>query len=268
MKSLDLAPRWGAQDFRNLASIIEEESGIRLPETKNTLMETRLQKYMNELDCRTAKEFIQKVTVDREILQKCIEYITTHKTEWFREPLHFDWLKNELTNILARNNQIQIWSAACSTGEEVFSLALELASAQLASHQVKILGTDISTVVLEKAQNLIQQKKVPLEVRERHSQLLQDFSARQRLSDILSNSIKLRQFNLIKSSLPSEMRFDVIFLRNVLIYFDAPTVAEIISRLSQWLSPNGYLVLGLSESLDSKQDLFEYLGRSIYQRKA
>lgn len=253
-----------SKDLRVLADIIKQSTGINLTPDKNTLIETRLNRRLYDLGLQSLGDYIQLMQNEKVEMQNCIEMLTTHKTEWFREIVHFTWLK-EFLGQRDRNQKIKIWSAACSTGPEVYSLLFLLLKEGLAPNQFRILGTDISQAVLNQALNLPNSE----EFKRQFDLLLRGCSDKIQLHNsmqmALQSSIKFREFNLVSDHLAADLKFDVIFLRNVLIYFDRPTVHQVCKNLESHLNPGGFLVLGLTESLHNEIPELRVVGNSIYQ---
>lgn len=252
-------------DLRSLAEIVKEISGINLPEKKDTLLETRLSKRLAQLAISDLSEYIELIQCDDSEKQICIELLTTHKTEWFREKIHFQWLKSQLPTLRKENNTVNIWSAACSSGPEVYSILFLLLRESLTHSQFRILGTDISRSVLNTALSLPNSE----EFKTQYEMLSRNFRNKEcvekELAISLQKSIKFREFNLKDSSLSTQIKFDVIFLRNVLIYFDRPTIKMVCRNLSRYLKADGHLILGLTESLSSDLPEFKFVGNSIYR---
>lgn len=254
--------------LKKLADLVRVNSGINLQEEKFFLIETRLKRLVQELGFSSLTEYTQFAANNPEELQRCIEHLTTHKTEWFREIVHFQWLKKEIKNLTADSNILRIWSAACSAGPEVYSLLFLLIKEGLPAKSFRILGTDISRPILDAALSLPESP----EFNEQKTQLLQKSAnpenTEKELYLALENSVKFREFNLISGQLDGRLKFDVIFLRNVLIYFEKQTVRLVCKNLARYLKPGGYLVTGLSESLHGELPEFETVGSSIYKLKS
>lgn len=248
-----------------LSEIIRKEAGILLNEEKYYLLQTRLNKRLQEIGAKTLKDYLQIIQSNKKELQIFVESMTTHKTEWFREIIHFQWLKDFLEPKIQKGEQIHIWSAASSTGEEVYSLAFLLLKLGADPQRFKILGTDISQAVLNTAQSQPQSKEFKRQKELLKKRMPQFSDADQRIEFAVKNSITFRSFNLIKDPLPQGLTFDAIFLRNVLIYFEREDVKQVCLKLSRALKPGGHLVLGLSESLHNEVPELENMGNSIYR---
>lgn len=250
-----------------------ELTGNRLGQDKRVLIESRLRKRLNELKIQT-KDYIKLVKSDPEESSRFISALTTHKTDWFREPQHFAFL-NEQIDLGKQDggrDAWSIWSAASSTGEEGYSIAFSFLEKNI--HRFRVLGTDISQECLQKASLGIYDKEdvdhqVRLEVKKKYflsGTGAENSESYKVLPDIQSH-FKWRQFNLISDELPVCLKFDIIFLRNVLIYFDQPQIVHIVERLTQYLNVGGYFIVGLSETVPQcEQFNLMRFKNSIYQK--
>jgi two-component system chemotaxis response regulator CheB len=251
--------------LRRIAKIVHKVSGISLSAEKDFLIETRLRRRLDAFGFTNYRQYADLIEQDSRELQACVEHLTTHMTEWFREIVHYRWLKKELPHLVSPGKPFRFWSAACSSGQELYSMMFLLLREGLVHNQFRLLGTDISTPILEKAIALpssidfAEQKRLFL------NHTTNRLRAEQELELSLSQSVKFREFNLIESNFVVPMVFDVIFLRNVLIYFDRQQVMAVCKRLGQLLVPGGHLVLGLSETLSAEVEEFISIGNSIYQ---
>jgi len=227
------------------------------------MLESRLSKRLRLLNIASYKEYIQFVTsaegIENELIHM-IDVVTTNKTDFFREPHHFDFLKDVLLPEFSQEEKnrrpYSVWSAACSTGEEPYTLAMVLQdyAFQNQGFSYSILATDISTQVLQKAKAAIYNPDrvidIPLAVKQRY--LLKSKNSEKptvRIVSGLRDKVDYRHLNLMDSQLNVEGDLDIIFCRNVLIYFDRKTQLEVVDKLIQKLRPGGYLFIGHSESL-------------------
>ncbi|TCR67564.1 protein-glutamate O-methyltransferase [Bosea sp. BK604] len=250
--------------FKSIAEVIEGRVGIRLPLTKRTMVEGRLRKRVRALGLRDLNDYAAHL-FERDHLQDelihLIDCVTTNKTDFFREPSHFDFLRNvAVPSLLAAHRRspapLKIWSAACSTGPEVYTLAMVLQDLVAAGAPMRfsILGTDISTEALQEARTAIYPRAVvdpvPAGMKHRYVMFARD-PARDvaRIAPELRRTTQFARLNLMDEQYPFDRDVDVIFCRNVLIYFDKPTQQQVISRLISHLRPGGYLLLGHSESM-------------------
>lgn len=251
------------QSFARFAEYITSELGIKMPEAKQTLVQNRLLRRVRDLGMRSVEEYSQYFFAspnDKE-REQFINAITTNKTDFFREPEHFAFLKRVVLPAFKpgsdwHRTQLKVWSAACSSGEEPYSLAMVL-DEHAVSHvgfDYAILATDISTRVLQHAQNAIyteaQIEPVPASLRNRYLMRSRDRSAKlARVAPALRRRVSFHRLNLMDADYCVNPMFHVIFLRNVLIYFDRNTQESVINKLCRNLLPGGYLFVGHSESL-------------------
>ncbi len=251
------------QEFAQVQKLILEWAGISLGPNKRPLVIGRLSKRLRHYQVSSFADYLARPLREnpgeRQIM---IDLLTTNETYFFREPAHFDYLAHHIVPNLT-NRPLRIWSAACSTGAEPYTLAMVLSEA-LPDGDWSILATDINSSVLETAQSglydISAADKIPQRYRERYC--LKGVRSKAGLMMIdpkLKSRISFQQFNL-HTALDRLGSFDVIFLRNVMIYFNTDTKQRLIARMEQSLNPNGYLIVGHSESLHG-------LGRTLTMRK-
>lgn len=253
-------------DFVRFQRLIENESGIHLPLTKKPLLLGRLSRRLRELRLPGLPEYYEQVIADRDECTRMIDCISTNETHFFREPVHFDFLLSRVfpqwiaqASAGIRPREIRVWSAGCSSGEEPYSIAMILLDhfPRSAGWHIEILATDISTRALARARAGIW----PME-RARHipPQYLKAFMLRgvgeeegkMKAGPEISGVMRFEHGNILRQAARSFPRpFDIIFCRNVLIYFQPETKARVIGSLINHLAPDGYLFVGHSESLNS-----------------
>jgi len=256
----DLSP----ESFSRLASFITGELGIKMPESKLTMVQSRLLRRVRELGLNSVQEygdyfFASSSAAERE---QFINAITTNKTDFFREPAHFDYLTRTALPTLAprqdgfRPWHLKAWSAGCSSGEEPYTLAMVLSEygREHRGFEFSILGTDISTRVLEAAHSGIYREAliapVPPELRRRY--LLRSRDREEptvRIVPDLRRAVSFQRVNFMDEDYRIKEAFQVIFFRNVMIYFDRSTQERVLARICRNLAPGGYLFMGHSESL-------------------
>lgn len=250
--------------FKAIASVIETRVGIRLPPAKLTMVEGRLRKRVRALGLVDLNDYgahlFERGRLQDELVH-LIDCVTTNKTDFFREPAHFDFLRNVAVPTLIATQRrkpanLKIWSSACSTGPEVYTIAMVLQDMIAAGAPLRfsILGTDISTEALEEARSGIYPRNVlepvPPQTRQRYVMNAKDpRSDVCRIAPELRRMTHFQRLNLMDEQYPFDRDVDVIFCRNVLIYFDKPTQQAVIGRLTSHLRPGGYLLLGHSESM-------------------
>jgi chemotaxis protein methyltransferase CheR len=263
-----------AREFEQFRQLAYEKFGLDLRNGKETLVSARLGKKIRELSFRSYQEYYRHVLEDRtgEALTALIDALTTNHTSFFREPAHFEFLRRTILPGLRRRDRIAIWSAACSTGEEPYSIAFalleELGKAALA--RIRILATDISTRVLANAQRgaYPAERFAGIPAHQLSRYLLrgeQRFKDWYRVKPEVRAVVEFRRLNLMErfSNLGP---FPVIFCRNVMIYFDKPTQQDLVNRLEGCLEPGGYLLIGHAESLNGVDHPLRYVRPAIYRK--
>jgi len=268
--------RLTAGEFDRIAALAYEKFGLELKKGKEDLVSARLGKQIRAGSFRSFSDYYEHLLADRtgEALINMIDALTTNHTSFFREKAHFDFLTSELLPIWKTKSQIRIWSAACSSGEEPYTILMTLGEALGVSglERVEVLATDISTRVLEVAQRAVYMderfRDVPRSVLSRYLLRGEGKAAgHYRVKPNLVSRVKFRRMNLIER-FPSLPSFDVIFCRNVMIYFDRETQEALVNRLAACLEPGGYLFIGHAESLTGIGHGLEYIRPAIYRRKS
>jgi chemotaxis protein methyltransferase CheR len=249
--------------FKAIVDVIELRVGIKLPPVKQTMVEGRLRKRARALDLPGLNDYASYIFEGGHLEDEfahLIDCLTTNKTDFFREPAHFEFLRDvavpSLLKIHApRPAKLKIWSSACSNGAEAYTIAMvlqELSNSR--GFRFSILGTDISTDVLRDAKAAIYSRAfidpVPASMRQRYLMHAKDHGRDvARIVPELRALTRFERLNLMDSNCPVDQDVDVIFCRNVLIYFDKPTQKAVVERLGAHLRPGGYLILGHSESM-------------------
>jgi chemotaxis protein methyltransferase CheR len=251
-----------AENFRRIAGFMRDQSGIHLPESKATLVYSRLAKRLRALGLSSFEEYCRLLAspVGAEERMAMLAALTTNVTRFFREPHHFDHLRAHFTRCLSQaaraGARVRIWSSACSTGEEPYSIALTVLSVlpDAAQLDVRVLATDIDPVVVAKAARGVYRADaiapVPAALRERYFEKVADDASAVRVSEDARALVSFKELNLI-AEWPMRGKFDVIFCRNVVIYFEEATQNRIWSRFKGALSANGRLYVGHSERVDA-----------------
>jgi chemotaxis protein methyltransferase CheR len=266
------------EDFANFSNLIYKTCGIHLKERKRELLQVRLSRRLKEKGIKSFQEYYQLLISkdSRTELVHLINAIATNLTSFFREPVHFDYLTKEVfPKIFAgpkSSLRIRFWSAGCSSGEEPYSLAMTLLKHlnRPTGTDIKILGTDISTRVLKKAISGIyppdRVKTVSASDLNRFfKKFKQETGFYYRVKDSIRNLITFRQFNLM-DPFPFKEVFDIIFCRNVMIYFDRIHQQGLVHKFYHCLKPGGLLLIGHSESLTGIDQSFEYIKPTIYRK--
>jgi chemotaxis protein methyltransferase CheR len=265
-------------DFRKISELVYEHCGINLHAGKKELVRARLAKRLREGRFRTFGEYIQHVLDDRtgQEFSALVDSLSTNLTKFFRENQHFEYVRTQLLpGILASKqrsgaSRIRAWSAGCSSGEEPYSIAITLLEGIQGKGcwDVKVLATDVSTRILERAKKGIYDKDridpIPLPLRNRYlTRRREGTKEMYEVGPALRERIIFRYLNLMQDW-PIKGPLDFIFCRNVMIYFDKPTQERLVNRFYDLLGPGGVLFTGHSESLTGIEHAFKYVQPTIY----
>jgi chemotaxis protein methyltransferase CheR len=263
------------KEFEQFRSLVHKESGISLNESKRSLLVSRLSKRLRALGLDSFQAYYEYLTggVDADEFTQMLDSVSTNKTDFFREPKHFEFIRERILPQLQPVKRIRVWSSACSSGEEPYSIAMTLFDGVVAPIQwdCRILASDLSTRVLAKAASGVYEKEC---VRDLSPELLQRHFLKGRGASIgtvkvkphLSNMIVFRRINLMDDRYPIRTPLDIVFCRNVMIYFDRPTQQRLLAKFFHHLKPGGYLFVGHSESLQWVRHSFRYVEPTVYQK--
>ncbi len=262
--------------FKRFRALVYRECGINLTDHKRAMFSSRLQKRLSQLGLTSFQDYYDLVVgghSDAE-LTTMLDYISTNQTEFFREPHHFTFLRERVLPELAVDKTVRIWSTACSSGEEPYSIAMTLSDTidSPSTWNCRILASDISTRMLAKAATgQYSHEKInslSSDLVRRHF-LLGKGNRRElvKIKPHIANMAVFRRINLMDDRYPIKSLLDVIFCRNVMIYFDRETQAKVLARLSRYLKPGGYLFLGHSETMQGISDAFHYVAPTIYRKQ-
>ena len=244
-------------DFRTISAMVHGDAGISLPEVKATLVYSRLAKRLRVLGMSSFRDYCALVSgaegVDER--QKMLAALTTNVTRFFREPHHFDHLKEKilppLLEAARRGGKVRIWSAACSSGQEPFSIAMTILSLMpdAADRDIKVLATDIDPNMVAEGRGGTYDRQllegIPADYRKRWTT---NVNGGARMSDEVRSLVTFNELNLI-GDWPMKGRFDALFCRNVAIYFEDDTQARLWNRFAPLIPPNGALYIGHSERI-------------------
>ena len=268
-------------DFQRLCGFIHAQVGIKISDVKRTMLEGRLQKRMRVLGIATHRDycdFLFSVQGQRQELVHMIDAVTTNKTDFFREPAHFNYLTQRiLPEMLPKcaGSEFKVWSAGCSTGEEPYTLAMVLRefleTQPQAMRNWDILASDISTRVLEQAQRAVysEERIAPIAAHLRRKYLLRSRDSKASLVRIepgLRKMLRFRRINFMDEDFGLNESFQIIFCRNVIIYFDKPTQEQLMQKFCRHLVSGGYLFLGHSESLHGFSVPLIQVAPTVYRR--
>ena len=258
-------------EFIWIKDYLYKHAGIVLNDNKQAMVTGRLDKRLRHHGFSNYSEYFRllgKPGFEQETLM-AIDLLTTNETYFFREPKHFDFLKTHFFPLQTSGRPLRIWSAASSSGEEAYTLAM-LTAEYCKTSQWEIIGTDISTRILEKARSglypLSASEKIPLPLLKKYclkgNDEYEDFFL---INSSLRSRVKFLHANLIEK-LPELGSFDVIFLRNVMIYFDIETKHRLLKRIEPFLRPGGYFIISHSESLNGFETDLKMISPSIYRK--
>lgn len=266
------------KDFLRFRELIYDETGIALSERKKRLLVARLTKRLRALGLQSFGEYYDYLInnpAGKDEFEHFINRITTNKTDFFRERHHFDFLHDELLPDIIREGErsgqrrLRIWSAGCSTGEEPYSIAMTVADtfARARGWDIRILATDLDTNVLETASAGIypSQTVAPIN-RDYLSRYFVRNGTGYEVCPEIKHQVVFRKLNLMQPAFPMKRPFDLIFCRNVIIYFDMETKTRLMNKFHEQLKPGGYMFIGHSESLMNMKTSFSYVKNTIYRK--
>ena len=266
-------------EFHSIRDLVYKRFGITLSDQKKTLVVGRLQKKLKEHGLNTFKEYYDMLVADKsgDLLTELANQITTNHTFFFREPDHFDFFKSDILPWMvsahkARNdNDLRIWCAAASSGEEPYTLIITLLDyfgADYKNWNCGLLATDVSEKALEAAIGGIY---VPTRLQGVSPTILNKYFRKvpegHAVTDQLKREVTYRNFNLMNKTLPFKKKFDCIWCRNVMIYFDAPTKHDLVNRMYDVTVNGGYLLIGHSETLDRTKTKWKYVKPAVYRKE-
>ena len=262
-------------DFEFICQILRERSGLVLTNDKAYLLESRLLPVARKWKLATFDDLVRviRAKMDETVIRDVVEAMTTNESFFFRDTKPFEQFKALVLPAMLKNRAagrvIRIWSAACSSGQEAYSLAMMLAEmeAQLAGWKIEIVGTDLSTEILTRAKEGMYsqfevQRGLPITMLVKYFAQIGD---RWQINAKIRNMVQYREFNLLHDPAPLG-RFDVVFCRNVLIYFDQPTKSRVLSSVAKTMPEDGFLFLGGAETVLGITDKFQMVPgqRGVY----
>ncbi len=267
------------KEFHLMRSLIYERFGINLSEKKRTFIVSRLQKLLRAEGYESFRQYYDSIIADKsgKALAELANFISTNYTFFNRERAHFDYFVNTALPVIVqrlrrqKSNDIRIWCAGCSSGEEPYMLAmllLEYFSERYVSWNAGILATDISSHALSLAKSGVytdeQVNLVPEVLRKKY--FIHQSGDQWAVKECVKKEVTFRHFNLMNRTFPFRQSFHIIFCRNVMIYFDAPTREKLIYRFFKQTAQDGYLFIGHSESLPRDRCPYCYIKPAVYQR--
>ncbi len=268
------------EEFKRLSEFIYNEYGIKMPPVKKIMLQSRLQKRLRELNLTNFKDYVNyvfsKEGQDNEVIHM-IDVVSTNKTDFFREPVHFEFLSNVAVPEFVEESHgkgiMKIWSAGCSSGEEPYTIGITMLEnkERFPLLDFSIFGTDISSRILKSALDAIYKEPrlegVPLNIKRKYFLKSKDRSnPTVRLIPEIRRRVSFGRLNFMDNNYDINETFDVIFCRNVLIYFDRETQQKVINKLCTKLKPNGVFFLGHSESITSMHVPLKQIKPTIFRK--
>jgi chemotaxis protein methyltransferase CheR len=271
-------PELAPEEFHLFQALVLRESGIHLGVKNRAMLVSRLWKRLHTLELNSFSSYYRRVKADPQELVLMLDCICTNETHFFREPAAFECLRRRVfpewvadADAGNRSKTLRVWSAACSTGEESYSLAMMLLMhfPPAAGWKIEVLGTDLSTKVLARASLGVwpadRISSVPVDYQRRF--LLKGFGLEKgkiKAVDELRQIVRFQRLNLTREPYAVTGLFDLIFCRNVLIYFQWETKIKVVDSLGKYLAPKGYLFLGHAESLHSVSDKLQFVAPKAF----
>ncbi|MDA8137746.1 MAG: protein-glutamate O-methyltransferase [Desulfobacteraceae bacterium] len=268
--------------FDRFSRFVTDTLGIKMPPAKRTMLQSRLQKRLRQLGLRTFEAYYDYVFSNdgrEKELSHLLDAVTTNKTDFFREPRHYEVLvQNVLPELIERSGAglrraLKVWSAGCSTGAEPYTLTMVFSefSQRVQGFSFQILATDICLRVLQTAINAIYDERdvapVPPNLKKKYLLRSKDrLHPRIRIIPELRRLVEFDRLNLMDNDYGMENAMDIIFCRNVIIYFDRPTQLAVLSRLCRCLKSGGYLFMGHSETLNGFQLPLRQVAATVYRK--
>jgi chemotaxis protein methyltransferase CheR len=280
LKTQPLDDRLSKRNFEALSKFIYSYSGIKMPLSKSTMLEGRLRRRLRVTGIPTFDDYCDYLFnqggIEREAIY-LIDAVTTNKTDFFREPKHFDYMRDVALGDVVRQfseRRLRIWSSACSTGAEPYTLAMVMSDflqSKAPDRDYFILATDLSTDVLQKAQKGIYSSDmmapVPPEMMRRYVMKATNAHRQEmRVAPMLRQKVGFARMNLMDTKYPIGDPMHIIFCRNVLIYFDKQTQSQVLTRLCNSLAPGGYLFIGHSETVSGFDLPIRQVANTIFKR--
>ncbi len=269
-------PDLSREDFEYFKLCIFKRAGISLSPAKLDLVKTRLRTQVQRHGLKSYSDYrklLERTPENDSEWQDFVNLLTTNKTDFFREPQHFTFLEKVfLPNWLKEGKKhLSVWCAASSTGEEPYTLAMVLKRSLPSDVTFHIMASDIDTKVLRTAENGVYSIRKLSEIPELYQESHVAIGSGEiadwfKFKKSLRENMSFQQHNLIEEKLPSNERFDLIFCRNVLIYFSPPTIRGVMQKMHQCLDDKGLLFIGHSESIQNSTDLFRSVKPSIYKK--
>lgn len=265
--------------FADFSNVIRSHLGIKMPDSKKTMIQGRLFRRVRELEmeslCAYHAWFFSHPGAQENELQHLLDLATTNKTDFFREASHFDFLTGRIVpewRDASRQENLNIWSAGCSSGEEPYSIAMTMMELQERSRlPFTVWATDVSTRILRKAIDAVyaesHAENIPPALRGKYLLRSKDRTRKEvRIAPEVRSRVRFGVLNFLSEHYAAPFRLQVIFFRNVMIYFDRPTQEQVVSRMCEHLLPGGYFFTGHSESLNGLDLPLQSIGPAVYRK--
>ena len=264
-----------AAEFKKLQDFIYDKLGLDVDDKKKETVTTKVVKLTNRRGMKSPKEYVNYIlgTSDADVIQEFFNEITTNTTEFFRESAHFDYIKNNINNILAevprikRELEIRVWNMPCSSGEEPITTTIVLKECLPPGIKIKILATDISEKILTKAMRGLYTESECKGLTKNH--MLKYFKKQpdgfHKVDEDIKKCITYRLFNVM-DDFRFKKNFDIIFCRNLMIYMDHDVQEKLVNKFYDVLVPNGLFFIGHSESLLNKKHNFKYVATAMFKK--
>ena len=269
------------REFRKIASFVEDKVGIKMPDSKKLMMQSRLQSRLKALGLPSFQSYVNYVfsseqTGNEEVIL-LIDAITTNLTHFYREPNHFNYMTTDAIPSLLKSGltRLNIWSAGCSSGEEPYTLSMVTEEYKKANPDTwfdySILATDVSTKVLQKARNAIYPmdsvKTIPMDIKKKYLLKGKDKEKPEvRIKPEIRQKVQFQRLNFMDDDFGLAKAMNIIFCRNVLIYFDKPTQEAVIKKFMKYLTKGGYLFLGHSETIFNMDLPLKTVAPTVFQK--
>ncbi len=265
------------EEFNKLRRLVFDTAGISLSDAKRELVVSRFSRRLRALNLSTFGDYYHFVISPegQSEIQNFINSITTNKTDFFRETHHFDFLRDQFVPACVRSGrrEVAVWSAGCSTGEEPYTIAMVLHRHLVDPHgiRVRVLATDIDTHVLDVARNGVYEERqirlIPEDMQHRYFLRGKgESTGLYKVKENLREMVTFRQINFVAEQYPVSSLFDVIFCRNVVIYFNNETKLQVLSRLAGYLVRDGFFIIGHSETLFDMVPGLTYIKNTVYRK--
>lgn len=261
-------------EFLLFQEMVERVTGISLAPIKKAMLSGRLAKRLRDLNVDNYADYFRLITGGNhpDEWQLAIDLITTNETYFFREPKHFDALREAFLPNLRGQHPVRVWSAACSSGEETYSIAMTLAEVLGDTRAWEVVGSDLSSRMLQTARRglypIDQAHHIPPSCLKQYClRGTGDYMGSFLVEKSIRQRVKFQHLNLIEP-IPNLGKFDAVFLRNVIIYFDVETKRRVVKAVSNMLKPGGWLVVGHSEALIGLPDDLEAVRPTVYRKRS